>query len=113
MRKMFWALAAGGLMLAGGLGAVAQHAASHPDSGAARWLTGVSRMTILLNPVTGLAPVLAEKVWHTGTPQGCEEAQECCAGAETFPEPVAIEEPAGLDVRPLEAAEPIPELKIG
>src|SRR5579884_1502669 len=93
MRKLIWGVAACGVALAGGLLGGAYLAAGNPTSLAARCLTGISRMTVLLNPTTGIAPVLAEKVWHNGTSRGCEDLQEC-GGPEEFADPVPVEDPA-------------------
>ena len=65
---MIWGCVACGLALAGGMfwgTCFAQASAIVRRQGSDSLL----RVVILLNPTTGLAPVLAEKVWYPALPQ--------------------------------------------
>jgi hypothetical protein len=76
MRKVIWSCTALGIVAVGGLCWLAQHVMYHPDSSLGRGLSTVSRVTVLANPTTGIAPTLAGKIWHTSTTLNGEDAQE-------------------------------------
>jgi hypothetical protein len=108
MRKLFWGCAAAGLALAGGLFGVAHYAVENPDSHLGRCVREVADLSMAINPVTGLAPILADQIGRgSPAPQGAEDAQEgevaCAEGVPAEPVPVAED---GDLKPPAEAAEP-------
>jgi hypothetical protein len=102
MRKLFWGCTTCGVLLAGGAISTAHFAAHHPTSVIGRVLTGASYAASVLNPVGGLAPVVAH-------------ARTAAAVAAGEPAPVAVPEepaPATEEEHPLTATT-LPPLPMG
>jgi hypothetical protein len=103
MRKLFWGGLLTGLALAAGLVGLEYHACGPTESIFSRCLAGASSLVNAANPVTGLVPLLVQRI-RPVSPEAADAAGELMPGVEVIPDdPMPVAEPVTEPV-----AEPVP-----
>jgi hypothetical protein len=88
MRKLFWTCTICSVVLAGGVISTAHYAAHHPESVIGRVLNGASYAAAYINPVSGLAPSVADA--RSSDPAFADESGEPVAIDSVPADPVPV-----------------------